>query len=73
MIVSELIYIWQEVKKQHGDIEVVKNEQDEELWACAGYMSCTGQCYSAHSIQTNPKDYPESKEFDLKKDICFIV
>ena len=73
MQVSDLIYILQQVKKQYGDIEVQKSS-DEELWACAGYMSCTGQCYSAYDFGTHPKDYAdEISEFDLKKDVCFIL
>ena len=73
MVVSDLIYYLKEVKKQYGDIEVVKSS-DEELWACAGYVSCTGQVYSAYDLKQNAEHYKEeASEFDLEKDVVFVL
>ena len=72
MVVSELIYILEQVKKERGDIEVVKIS-DDELWACAGYVSAIGQAYSAYDIEQYAEHYPERSEFDLEKDVVFIV
>ena len=73
MKISELIVILEEVKEKYGDSDVEKST-DDEMWLCAGYMSCTGQCYSSYVFEEDPDSYAdEISEFDLEKDVCFIL
>lgn len=72
MIISELIKQLQQIKKEHGDIEVYKNNDSELDVAYCGYVSDCGQVYSDYDFKKHPKDYPERKMFDDSDKVCII-
>ena len=73
MTISELISHLEEIERLHGDLEVIKDLNNDDCWPDAGYISITGQIYSKYDFDTFPEEYPEREEFDLKHDlICYL-
>lgn len=68
-----LIEQLQNIYDKYGDLEVVKDLNDNNICAYAGYVSITGEIYSKFDFDTFPEDYPERKEFNLKKDLVCII
>ena len=68
-----LIEQLQSIYDKYGDLEVVKDLNNDDVWADAGYISITGQIYSKYDFDTFPEDYPEREEFDLEKDLVCAI
>ena len=72
MKLFNLIEHLQSVYDKYGDLEVVKDLNNDDVLADAGYVSITGEIYSKFDFDAFPEDYPEREEFDLEKDLVCV-
>lgn len=73
MKISELIEQLESIKENHGDLEVYKDTNDDELFPSPSYVSITGEVFSKYDFDHFPEDYPEMEEFDLEKDLVCTI
>lgn len=73
MKISDLICHLEEIKRVHGDLELIKDSNEDEIFPTPAYVSITGEIFSKYDFDHFPEDYPEMDEFDLENDLVCAI